>query len=309
MENVIVTGADGFVGSNVVKYLLEKKIKVVAVGRKDVPARLLPQEGLQYVQADAFNEEQLIERIPKAVYDTMIHFAWNGSAGDARKDYSLQMRNAIMNVACLRVAKRLGCRRFVCAGSIMEKETMAVILAQGSTPGAAYHYGMGKLAAHGLCKIAAVEYGIDLIWGLITNAYGEGEYSPRFINTTIRKMFHQEPLQFTAATQNYDFIHIDDVARAIYLIASRGKPFYEYVIGSGTARPLKEFIMEIRETISPKADLLFGDVPFSGINLPLADFDIAGLTEDTEFVPKVTFSEGIKRTAEWLKTIENTRGI
>ena len=42
--------------------------------------------------------------------------------------------------------------------------------------------------------------------------------------------------------QNYDFVYIDDVARAFRLIGEKGKPFHEYVIGSGNAKPLKNFL-------------------------------------------------------------------
>ena len=52
--------------------------------------------------------------------------------------------------------------------------------------------------------------------------------------------------QFTAGTQNYDFVYIDDVARAFRLIGEKGKPFHEYLIGSSTARPLKEFLLEMK---------------------------------------------------------------
>ena len=44
---------------------------------------------------------------------------------------------------------------------------------------------------------------------MITNAYGVGERSPRMVNTTIQKCIRGEAPQFTAGTQNYDFVYID----------------------------------------------------------------------------------------------------
>lgn len=305
MEKVIVTGADGFVGSRVVGCLLENGIEVLAIGRIKTPKRLKKHNGLQYMQADVFQTDALIRKIKPSYYDTLIHFAWDGSAGDARVDYDLQLHNAKMTVEFVKVAKQLGCGRFVCAGSIMEREVIAATREPSSRPGMAYQYGIGKLTAHMMCKAVASHCGIDLVWAIITNAYGEGEYSPRFINTTIRKFINQEPLQFTSATQNYDFIHIDDVARAFYLIALNGKAFCEYVIGSGKARPLKEYITEMQATLNPEAQLLFGDVPFTGTNLQLTEFDTSNTSNDTGFVPEISFAEGIKRTAKWLKTTES----
>ena len=241
-------------------------------------------------------------------WDTLIHFAWAGSAGPSRMDYELQMKNAMTTISCMKVAQALGCGRFVCAGSIMEREAAASVAAQGSRPGMEYLYGMGKLAAHYLCKPLAAQAGIDLVWPLITNAYGEGELSPRFVNSTLRKMIHGEALQFTAATQNYDFVHIDNVARAFCMIAEKAKPFCEYVIGSGRARPLKEFILEMQQELAPNSTPLFGDVPFTGINLPISAFNTMDTEMDTGFRAEISFAEGTRRTMEWLKAIEGVHG-
>ena len=108
---------------------------------------------------------------------------------------------------------------------------------------------------------------------------------------------------FTAATQNYDFVYVSDVAKAFYLVAEKGKPFCEYMIGSGNARPLKEFILEMVAACGPESKPLFGDVPFTGTNMPLNVFDISDLKNDTGFAPSVSFAEGCRRTMNWLKEI------
>lgn len=303
MQNVIITGADGFVGSYTVRKFLDEGCGVLALDIAETPNRLTPHENLTYMKLDVNDSSQLTEQIPSGVYDTFVHFAWAGSAGPARADYKLQMNNALMTVECMKKAKELGCVRFVCAGSIMEYEVEAAIHAQGSRPGMAYIYGMGKHIAHCMCKSVAADIDIDLLWSMITNAYGAGELSPRFVNTTIRKIIAGEPLQFTAATQNYDFVYVTDVANAFYLIAKSGRPFCEYLIGSGTARPLREFIIEMQQALAPDAKPLFGDVPFTGTNMPLSVFSIDDLRNDTGYSTQVSFAEGTKMTMDWLKTV------
>ena len=150
----------------------------------------------------------------------------------------------------------------------------------------------------------AADIGIELVWPEITNAYGVGERSPRLVNTTIQKCLRGESPQFTAGTQNYDFVYIDDVARAFRLIGENGKPFHEYLIGSSTARPLKEFLLEMQSSIAPNLPFYFGDIPFTGIDLPLSKFDCSKTEQDTGFRAEVTFSEGCKRTMEWWKAQE-----
>lgn len=304
MKRVIITGADGFVGSNTVRYFISQSIEVLALDICDIPHRLIPDsKGLKYVQCDIADIHDMKAKIQANYYDTFIHFAWAGSAGLARVDYNLQMQNALNTVECMKAAKDLGCTRFVCAGSIMEYEVETAIHTQGSQPGMGYIYGMGKHIAHCMCKAVAVNIGIELVWPMITNAYGVGELSPRFVNTTLRKCINGEPLQFTAATQNYDFVYVTDVARAFYNIAKKGRPFCEYMIGSGNARPLKEFILEMQQECAPKSVPLFGDIPFTGANMPLSTFDTTDTEQDTGFKSEVSFAEGTRMTMEWLKTV------
>ena len=302
MKNVIITGGNGFVGSNTVRYFLNQGVHVLSVDMAE--KAVFEDPNLEYIQCDVFNTEDLKTKVPAGVYDTFVHFAWAGSAGPARTDHLLQMKNALMTVECMKAARELGCIRFVCAGSIMEYEVEAAIHTQGSRPGMAYIYGMGKHIAHCMCKPIAVNIGIELVWPMITNAYGAGELSPRFVNTTLRKIISGEPLRFTAATQNYDFVYVTDVAKAFYLIAKNGKPFCEYIIGSGNARPLKEFILEMQQELAPDSTPLFGDVPFTGTNMPLSTFSIADTEKDTGFRPDIGFAEGTRLTMEWLKERE-----
>ena len=303
MQKVIISGADGFVGSYTVEHFLKEGCEVLALDIGSEPKRLTEKKGLTYMQCDVSDIQAMLQKIPHGVYDTFVHFAWAGSAGPARVDYNLQMRNALDTVECMKAAKELGCSRFVCAGSIMEYEVEAAIHSQGSKPGMGYIYGMGKHIAHCMCKSVAVDIGIELLWPMITNAYGVGEFSPRFVNTTLRKIIGGDKLEFTSGTQNYDFVYVSDVAKAFYLVAKNGKPFCEYMIGSGGAKPLKEFIVEMVNACSDDATPHFGDVPFTGTNMPIGTFDISDIKNDCGFEPEVSFAEGTRRTMDWLKTV------
>lgn len=304
MKTAIISGANGFVGSAVVRELLAHDYKIYALDMEGCCHNLPDDPNVIFVPCDLSEMASLKEKLPADNYDVFYHFAWVGSAGPARADTRLQLNNAQWTVDSLRVAKELGCKRFLCAGSIMEHETMAASYTQGNRPGMGYIYGGGKLIAHVMCMSVAAELGIELIWPEITNAYGVGERSPRMINSTIQKCIRGEAPQFTAGTQNYDFVYIDDVARAFRLIGENGKPFHEYLIGSSTARPLKEFLLEMQASIAPDLDFHFGDIPFTGIDLPLSKFDCSQTEADTGFRAQVSFGEGCKRTMEWWKEQE-----
>lgn len=303
----IVTGASGFVGSNLVKELLShaETEEVVCLDLSRNMERLPENPKIRFIELSVDKIEELKNLIEKNAIDVFFHFAWVGSAGPLRTDEKVQTQNALWTVACLRTAAELGVRKFVVAGSIMEFEAHEVIYAQGTKPGLPYIYGIGKVLAHELCKPIANALGIDLVWAYITNTYGVGEKSPRFINTTMRKIIHGERLEFTSGTQNYDFIYIDDVVRAFYLLGTKGIAYNSYVIGSGNAKPLKEFILEMTNANSPDNPPHFGDVPFTGTNLSLETFSTSQIEKDCGFKAQVSFAEGTRRTMEWLKTEEH----
>lgn len=304
MKKAVVTGANGFVGSALTKELINSGIEVIALDLEGNSYNLPNSSMVRFYPFSLDKVGDIKDIVKDRDIDVFYHLAWAGSAGPARADTKLQLMNAQWTVDCLKIAKEIGCKRFVNAGSIMEIETYKAVFSAGNKPGLGYIYGSGKLVAHAMCKAVAADIGIDLLWAMITNAYGVGEKSPRLVNTTIQKCIRNESPQFTAGTQNYDFVYIDDVARAFRLIGENGKPFNEYLIGSSNAKPLKEFLLEMKEAIAPKLDFIFGDIPFTGVNQPLEDFDCSKTEKDTGFKAEVSFAEGCLRTRDWWKSME-----
>lgn len=304
MKKAVITGANGFVGSALTNELIKCGIEVIALDMEGHCDNLPNSELVTFYPFSLDGVEDIRSELVKENADIFFHFAWAGSAGAARADVSLQLNNAQWTIDCLRLAKDIGCQRFVNAGSIMELETYKAVFKAGNKPGLGYIYGSGKLVAHAMCKSVAADIGIDLIWAMITNAYGVGEKSPRMVNTTIQKCIRGEEPQFTAGTQNYDFVYIDDVARAFRLIGENGKPFCEYLIGSCNAKPLKEFLLEMKEAIAPELNFIFGDIPFTGVDLPLVDFDCSKTEKDTGFRAEISFAEGCRRTRDWWIELE-----
>lgn len=300
VSRVIITGADGFVGSHVTECFLKHGVEVLAVGRRARPQRLQKHVLMKYVQADLFNINEFQKKVLDKNYDVMLHFAWDGSSGDRRGDCNLQLENAKVASELVHFAKKIGCSRFIGAGSIMEYEVEKAIASSDIVMNQNFYYNMGKLLAHIMCKIEAEKCGIELVWGIITNAYGEGEFSPRFINSTIKKMLGGKELEFTSATQNYDFIYVDDLAEAFYAITVLGKPGENYLLGSGEAKPLKEFIYQIRKIVNSESVLKFGGAGKVGINLPIEFYSIDKLVADTGFKSEVDFEEGIRKTMKWM---------
>ena len=303
MKNAIVTGATGFVGRWLVRELIRAGIRTAAIVRPG-SGRIgtLPESELLEIVACPMEEyAHLSERMEKREECVFFHLAWEGVYGPGRADLEVQQKCVKASAAAVRAAAGSGCVRFLGLGSIMEAESLAAADADGTRPGPGYIYGEAKHMAHLVTKVLAAELGIDHLWPMLTNAYGELDDSTRFINATLRKIINGEPLEFTSGTQIYDFIHVQDAAGALIAVADRGIPFHSYRIGSGKPAPLRSFIETIGRTLAPDRTLHFGEVPYTGAQLPKEEFMTSSLSGEVGFEPKIGFEEGIRRTMAWLQ--------
>ncbi len=301
MKKAIVTGASGFIGSYLVKELVENNYEVLAIVRENTSNmnRLKDFSNIEIVNCNLDNLN-IINETTNKTYDYFFHFAWDGVSGDMQTDYDLQVSNISNTLLALDVAKKLGCKRFIAAGSIQEIECTKEMAEEKEVSNQGNAYKISKMTAHYYSKLKASKVGIDFLWPLLTNTYGPGEVSSRLINTIIRKLIDGKEPALTKADQLYDFIYITDAARAYRYIAERGISYKNYIIGSGRAIPLKEYLLELKEIVNPNINLGFGKYEYNGIYLSKDDLSTVQLSKDTEFKTEISFTDGIQRTMKWI---------
>lgn len=300
MEYVIVTGANGFIGKTLVNALLEKCYHVVAL---DIRFDDVLANDDRVTCVNVMNKEvaALAKEIPHQEYRCFFHLAWAGTSGSARADYTVQLNNVKLACDYIKLCSEIGCKRVVYASSINEMETYEYLQSDDIEPAGGYIYGTGKLAAHLMGETVAKLNGIEFIPAIITNIYGVGEKSARMIYTSINKLVHKEHCSFTAGYQTYDFIYITDAINSIIAVAEKGKAFNRYYIGSGAPKPLREFLLEMRDIVDPEAELGLGDIPFKGVDISYSQFDLKKVERDTGYKNEVPFAEGIRMTAEYIR--------
>lgn len=300
MKKVIVTGANGFIGKTLVNALLKNNYYVVALDvRFDESLSSNPKVKCINVQGkDVF---MLKEEIPADNYNCFFHLAWMGTSGPARADYEVQLRNVKLTCDYIKLCAEIGCNRVVYASSINEMETYEYLQSDNIEPSGGYIYGTGKLAAHLMGETVAKMNGVEFIPVIITNIYGVGEKSARMIYTSIHKLLNKEHCSFTAGYQTYDFIYITDAINSIIAVAEKGRAFNRYYIGSGNPKPLREFLIEMKNIVDPEAQIGLGDIPFKGIDISYTQFDLKKVESDTGYVNQVSFADGIKMTADWMR--------
>lgn len=300
MEYVIVTGANGFIGKTLVNELLKRNYHVVALDIRfdDVLAN---DERVTCVNVMNKEVAALANEISHRDYLCFFHLAWVGTSGPARADYAVQLSNVKLACDYIKLCSKIGCKRVVYASSINEMETYEYLQSDDIEPTGGYIYGTGKLAAHLMGETVAKLNDIEFIPVIITNIYGVGEKSARMIYTSINKLVHKEHCSFTAGYQTYDFIYITDAINSIIAVAEKGKAFNRYYIGSGEPKPLREFLLEMRDIVDPEAELGLGDIPFKGVDISYDQFDLKKVELDTGYRNEVPFAEGIRKTAEYVR--------
>lgn len=304
LKNVLVTGANGFIGKTLVKALLERGCHVVALDIRfdDVLAQ---DNRVTCVNVGGKEVAALEGEIPRQAYECLFHLAWAGTSGPARADYVLQLNNVKLTCDYIQLCKAIGCSRVVYASSINEMETYEYLQSDGISPAGGYIYGTGKLAAHLMGETVAKLSGVEFIPVIITNIYGAGEVSARMINTAVRKLLKGEHCSFTAGYQTYDFIYLTDAIASILAVAEKGQSFHRYYIGSGEPKPLRQFLLEMRDVVAPEAELGLGDLPFQGADIDYSQFDLTKVARDTGYHNQIPFAEGIRMTADAIRNEES----
>ena len=243
----------------------------------------------------------LKECIPEADYNCFFHLGWAGTSGPARADYTVQLNNVKLACDYILLCKEVGCKRVVYASSINEMETYEYLQSDDIQPAGGYIYGTGKMAAHLMCETVAYMDGVEFVPVIITNIYGVGEKSARMIYTSINNLVHKKHCSFTAGYQIYDFIYITDAINSIIAVAEKGKAFNRYYIGSGEPKPLREFLIEMKNIVDPEAEIGLGDIPFKGIDISYSQFDLKKVEKDTGYKNQIPFAEGIRMTADYIR--------
>ncbi|MBQ9880059.1 MAG: NAD(P)-dependent oxidoreductase [Clostridia bacterium] len=109
------------------------------------------------------------------------------------------------------------------------------------------------------------------------------------------------PCNTTPAAQIWDYVYVDDIAKALWCIAKNGVHGKRYPIGSGIARSLKSYIAEIAEaTGSDELMKGVGKMAYREDQVMNLLADITELTGDTGFTCDYGFTEGLAKTIEFV---------
>lgn len=305
IKTAIITGCTGTLGSALCAELAANSIEVYAICRPNSKRikNIRPNKHVHLIELDVEHLEELPDILSSAEYrmnsiDAFYHFAWANTMGAGRNDMSAQIKNIQNTITAVRVASNLHCKVFIGSGSQAEYGRHGVPLRPDTPCFPENGYGMAKLCAGQMSRVECQKYGIDQIWVRILSLYGPADNKNTLISTVIDKLEDGEVPALTAGEQMWDYLYSADAAKAFRLCAEHGKNGAIYPLGSGEARPLKDYIEEIKGIINPEAEIGYGKVPYSNNQVMYLCADISELKEETGWFPSTTFKSGIKKIIE-----------
>lgn len=298
MKTAIVTGANGFIGSSLIKVLIDKGVKVFAVDVYFSPDRLPQSHLIEKIESSV--DMTLTEKLGSGEFDAFYHLAWRGVNGSEKADPYIQLDNIRMGIDCANICKALGVKKLLCAGTVAENSTLS--LPNLTKTGGGMMYGVAKHACRLMLENYCKTIGLTFVWMQFSNIYGIGNKTGNLVSYTLSEILSDKDATFGPALQPYDFIYVDDLIEAIYQLGNTQPTKSFYFIGSGQPKILKDYLYKIGEIVGKEESIKVGVRPDDGIKYSMEMFDNTNLIQEIGEYVRTDFDKGIELTADWLKS-------
>lgn len=303
-KNVIVTGAAGFAGANLVMELLENNYEVFAVVRPGSSHNAR----LEEIDSDAIHifplEMDELERLPFEIFerfpelsdeentfDAFFHLMWGGD----RNDFDVQKVNVVGAIHAVRAAAMVRCKRFVGIGSQAEYGATDKIQSEKIAPDPISAYGSSKVAACYMSRNLAKKLGLEWVWGRIFSLIGRFEPHGRMIPDLLDRAQNGMKMNLSSCRQSWNYLDASDCARALIALSQKGKDGEIYNITDGKCIILRQYVERANRWVFEKfgkmAEIQYGDDPSPFISLQP---DGNKLFEDTGWVPQKEFEDSLQ---------------
>jgi nucleoside-diphosphate-sugar epimerase len=255
---VLLTGATGFVGRQVLRALGDRRIPVCAVIRAGSQGRLVEAQAVESIVTthDLFAEHATWwAQVCKGI-DTVIHAAWFAEPGS----YLQSPKNSECLAGTLRFAEgavQAGVRRFVGIGTCLEYDLSKGALSiqtrlRPSTP-----YAEAKAAAFTVLSERLFQRGVAFAWCRLFYLYGEGEDQRRLVPYLRQQLKAGEPAELTAGNQIRDYLDVREAGRMI-VDAALGNVLGPVNVCSGVPVTVRELAERIADEYGRRDLLRFG---------------------------------------------------
>lgn len=307
MKRVLITGGTGFIGREVLPFLLERGYEVHVAGRSPIPDGSPASSAVNYHRCDLLRDGS--EALLASIQPThLLHFAWYAEHGT----FWWALENLDWVAASLRLARAfaaVGGIRAVFAGSCTEYDWRFHTLDEELTPlDPGTLYGSAKASLYRLLNSASERLGGSLAWGRIFFPYGPRDQPGRVLSTVIDKVSVGEVVACSEGSQARAFIYVEDVARAfVELLDSQ-------VVGA--VNIATEQVYTVREVVAIAAKMCgdeslvqYGARSPQPNEPPFIRASVRRLYDEVGFRPRFDLSRGLQNTVCLRRRLNASRSV
>ncbi len=298
-QEVVVTGAAGFIGSNLCRVLLEQGAKVTGFdnlysGKMDFIKDLID-NGLNFVHGD-IRDQQAIEKSTKKckfIFHLAAQTSVPFSMEKPKEDCEI---NVVGTLNVLETAKKAGARMvFASSCAVYGNPEIRPTPETHRTQPIAF-YGLTKLLGESYCRFYHETYNTEIVMLRIFNVYGRNCHGAiyDFLNKLRKNPGKLEVLG--TGKQSRDFVYVSDMVDALLKAASTPKAAgQEFNIGTGTTTSVTEIAKMLIELLGLDTEIYFkGGIAWAGdMDITLADNSKAKNVLLWE--PQIALKEGLKK--------------
>ena len=306
---ILVTGAAGFIGSNLSRSLLEQGDRVIGLDcftdfyprwiKERNLAPLLREKNFEFLERDILELDlgSTLEGVD-AVYHLAAQAGVRSSWGESFSVYISNNIHATQKLLEAAKAKRLD--KFVYASSSsVYGLTPTLPMSETDLLHPLSPYGVTKLAAEQLCFLYYKNYSLPTVSLRFFTVYGPGQRPDMAFHKFFKSIAEDKPITvFGDGRQTRDFTYVDDIIAACLEARRIGRPGEVYNLGGGHQEKL-ENLFPLLEDICRRRIKITRLEPQKG-DVPHTFADIAKAGRDLGFRPRTDLSEGLRREWEWI---------
>ena len=291
---VIITGANGFIGSHLVRKFAKNGHDVIAVVRNQSENidSIKGKCQITCSEIDDLNSRVSLQVIPEGAI--VYHLAWQGVNGPDKANPLIQTHNIEMALKAAEFARQINAKKFLCAGTIAEQAVNSLPSLSKTSGG--MMYGSAKAALRIMLETYCKNIDLPLVWMQFSNIYGPNNKTGNLVSYTLGQLANGEEATFGPAAQPYDFIFVDNLIEAAYRLGVKDTRETFYCLSSGTPRLLKDYLMEIGTIFGRPGLIKIGVRPDDGIKYDFSMFDNSSLIEDIGEYVSGSFEDLIRYT-------------